>query len=210
MNLGTHNSMSYLRPQWWARPFGWAARCQEVDLQRQWDLGARLFDLRVRFDRLNQPYFCHGRARYKADVEETLAWLNENCKGAKVRLMLENKKPDMNQVYRFSIFCYNVRKHCADLEFFGGTDKAGGEIYNFAYKPEVTHLYASATGPCGLAYKWLGFYGKVSKLHKALGQLLWVADDIYPRWYAKRNNAKNLEKYQNAKGWLLVDFVNWQ
>ena len=32
-------------------------------------------------------------------------------------------------------------------------------------------------------------------------------DDIYPEWYAKRNNLKNRNKYINQDVYLLLDFI---
>ena len=34
-----------------------------------------------------------------------------------------------------------------------------------------------------------------------------VIDDIYPAWYAKRNNLKNRNKYINQDVYLLLDFI---
>ena len=52
MNIGSHNSLSYLRPKkWWMRPFHFMARCQDIDFVDQYILGARVFDLRISFDR---------------------------------------------------------------------------------------------------------------------------------------------------------------
>lgn len=57
------------------RPF---ARCQRLNLAEQHAAGCRVFDLRVRFTRHDEPYFCHGL--WKADPDDffdTLATLNE-------------------------------------------------------------------------------------------------------------------------------------
>ena len=67
MRLGSHNSMSYLRPsQWWLRPFAWIGRCQSQTIGEQFIVwGVRWFDLRLAFDKKGQPYFAHGIFSYK-------------------------------------------------------------------------------------------------------------------------------------------------
>ena len=51
MNIGTHNSLTYLTPKkWWQKLIKFTAKCQEVDYEKQYELGARVFDIRLWYD----------------------------------------------------------------------------------------------------------------------------------------------------------------
>lgn len=47
--LGSHNSATYLNPRkWWMKPFSWMAKCQNNTILNQIQLGATVFDFRIR------------------------------------------------------------------------------------------------------------------------------------------------------------------
>ena len=89
MELATHNTMSYRKPkQFWAKLILFIARCQSVDYKKQYELGAKGFDLRLFWDKHDKLEFRHGIVSYNADdIDEILEYANENC--IYVRIMLE-------------------------------------------------------------------------------------------------------------------------
>ena len=87
---GSHNSFTGYKPKrWWGWIFLPFARCQRATLWQQMENGARVFDLRVRFDRVGNLVPCHGLVEFEADVPAVIALL-ENA-GCCYRVVLENK-----------------------------------------------------------------------------------------------------------------------
>ena len=91
--LGSHNSLTYLRPKkWWMRPFHFMARCQRASYKEQYEkYGVRVFDLRVWFtDNLDEEVR-HGVMVFKATnifIRDFLDYLND--KGdCHLRIILE-------------------------------------------------------------------------------------------------------------------------
>ena len=61
LKLGTHNSMTYLKPTGLVQIIAWnTGKCQNLSLKEQYEFGVRFFDLRIRFDEEATPYFAHG------------------------------------------------------------------------------------------------------------------------------------------------------
>lgn len=78
LKLGTHNSLSYHLPQWWMIPFMWMARCQRLNIEEQYVLGVRYFDIRPKLVG-GRVVAGHGLATYKLDMDKvwfgTTMWL---------------------------------------------------------------------------------------------------------------------------------------
>lgn len=189
MNIGTHNSMSYLPPKkWYMWPFRFIAKCQKKNIEEQYKLGARMFDLRVSFDDNAIPEFRHGSMAYKGDVHSVLETLNNLPNKVYVRLVLEigknNKEPQFRETL-FSKYCAEWEKEFTNLRFFEGTRKYDWKVvYNFKRKtPNIVQKISSMTGS--------------------------VLDDWYPWLYARFNNKKNIANHK-GKEWLLVDFIEIQ
>lgn len=198
--IGTHNSMTYLRPAHW---YGWFmipfARCQNKTIEEQWNDGARCFDLRIRFTKQGEPYFAHGlyECTHKANpahvLEELYKLMLRDNEQAFVRLILEDPDNQNHNVYYFERLCRAWETHQARqsvttnnvLLFFGGNRKGDWKkLYTF--KGDV---------PDSLNNQWVSS----------------VADDA--RWYEKflpfayalrcnkRNKAKVKPKFN------LFDFI---
>lgn len=110
MILGTHNTMTYLRPKsLLLKPFAAFAQCQDKTIDQQIEIGVQYFDLRIRFDD-GKPYFCHGLIRYDDlgtyTVYDVLRKINElgKTKDVYVRMMLETSEYDQDQDYAFNTF----------------------------------------------------------------------------------------------------------
>lgn len=95
--LGTHNSLSYHKCQWWLRPFSWIGKCQSLTIQEQFDLGVRYFDIRVKFDKHGNPISGHGLLTYNIDITQVLKYLDNKKERIIVRLFLENSKKNPNK-----------------------------------------------------------------------------------------------------------------
>lgn len=188
--LGTHNSMTYLKPkQWFLWPFKWMAQCQSRDYKYQYDAGVRYFDIRVRFaedtDEIT-PEFAHGLISYKADVEQVLADLNSRGEKIQIRLLLELAS-DLNQDgYQETCFikkCQQWEKEYTNLIFHCGRRKYDWKvIYDFKNpEPSIDQKVSSMLGK-----KW---------------------DDIFP-WVWSRLYNKKFLKEGTDKEYLLLDYIH--
>ena len=157
--IGTHNSMTYLRPQKW---YGWFmipfARCQRKTIEQQWNDGARCFDLRIRFTKQGKPYFAHGlyECTHKANpahvLEDLYKLMIRDNEQAFVRLILEDPDKQNHNVYYFEQLCRTWETHQGRqsvttnkmLRFFGGNRKGDwAQIVEFDYKPNLTQYVGS-------------------------------------------------------------------
>lgn len=192
MQLGSHNSMSYSKARkWWMRPFQFMARCQSVSIQRQYEeFGARLFDLRIKFNKKGEVFFAHGIMEYSESIDDALKFLDSV--GAETRILLENKAGEFEN--SFIIWCQKVRKQYPNIKLFGGRNKfTWKEIYKFSYKgPSFLDKYSS--------------YNVEEKGKPITGTYL---DDWFPFLYAWKNNRNNIKKGTN-RDYLMIDFVNIQ
>lgn len=186
MKIGTHDSMTYLEPKkWWMKPFHFMARCQKVDIKEQYKLGARMFDLRIHYDKDGILEFRHGFMSFKGDVEKVLEYLNSRRTKSYIRLILEVNKSNnlIKQELLFKHDCRKWEEKYKKLVFFCGRRKFDWkQVYEFKTKePVINQLVSSMT--------WK----------------IW--DDWFPWIYAKLMNKKNLAKY-DSKDWLLIDFID--
>lgn len=202
MELGSHNSFSYLpSKKWWMKPFGWMARCQEVDIWDQWYWGSHLFDLRIRFTKTGIPTICHGLMEFEhADdfVISIIEHINVVSQGnIYMRVVLETNKHDELQESYFKQFCANLESSFPKIHFFGGNNRQDWGCKNPVYKfknplEDLDDKYSSVTTLFPDGPKWLR----------------WI-DDLYPKFYAKRHNHENIQAGTTHK-WLFIDFVNIQ
>ncbi len=232
MILGSHNTMSYLKPQWWMRPFAFMARCQSEDLETQWNRGVRMFDLRIVFEN-GIPYFAHGLATYKGIkkgtstypkkvVEYVLTWLNIHASLSKekviVRVINERNKDEV----LFEDFCNKIDETYKYLQFCGFRNKNSKGYFNHWTIREAGMTGVGDTGAIGLVYKdpdkfcsvrgigyQIKFIDKYSsdncdKHNHCTGSWL---DDWCPWIYAKLFNRKWRDYYKDYDGILLQDFV---
>lgn len=184
MELGTHNSMTYLKPKkWYMYPFQFIARCQSKTIKEQYeDYNIRLFDIRITYDRDGNPEFRHGSMAYKGDVYEVLNWLNSRGEKVKIRLLLEINKPSIHSEIFFVYDCKRFGELYPNLTFYEGRRKYDWEqVYKFPTL-EVEQPVSSMDGN--------------NKLN-----------DLWPWLYAKKHNAENRIKYKDSK-YVLMDFIN--
>ena len=164
MKIGSHNSWSFNKvKQWYLKPFFWIAKCQNADICRQYLMGIRCFDLRLRYNHKKKIFetahglitYC-GEEHWKNDIE----WLNELTHNAvplmgKIqqvycRVLLETKNFDEEEKQAFFDLCLWLERNFKDVKFFGGfpTRHWKQNIYNFTYmEPLLADKYASVIPP---------------------------------------------------------------
>ena len=191
--LGSHNSWSFLPPKhWWQKPFGFMAKCQDLNIQQQYEAGVRCFDLRIRFNEGDtSPIVCHGKIEYDISPEElysNLRWLNGK-KNVYIRVIHEARTNSQYSAYSktfFRMFCDDVTTKLKNIKFWCGRSLYNWKNpdYEFKYSPSCKEKYSSVCAP-----KWI--------------------DDWIPRFYAKYHNPFNLRK-EYDEDILLIDFVNYK
>ena len=195
LKIGSHNSWSYAPMAWYIPSF--TCRCQKLSIDKQYEAGVRLFDLRLRLVELYQWKAAHGSAILKVDWREDLAWLNskEDCY---VRVILEyNKEPEDLEVIEslFKGYCNRLEETFPKIKFFGGNRKWDWKrLYEFRNPDEPL----------------LDQYSSVTSWFKSKNKFLKIIDDWWPWLYAKFHNKeiiKHYKLYGPSDKWLFIDFV---
>lgn len=214
MRLGSHNTMTYLRPsQWWLRPFAWIGRCQSESIGVQFiTWGVRWFDFRLAFDKKDgKPYFAHGIFSYKdKNVFAILDYLNTLASpDDKAYVRLLNERDSEFNKKCFKHFCDSIDNYPStngkyrNLIFCGGQNKKDWKmIYRWGNTPDkpLIDKYSSCNhDKCD--------YDENGNEVNHINNTGVVIDDICPEWYAKRNNLKNRTKYIDQDVYLLLDFI---
>lgn len=177
--------MSYLKPKKWYMYFlNLITRHQDKDIQYQYSIGIRVFDIRVRIIK-GVWYFSNNSIIYKGyTIPELFDYLNER-KDCHVRLVLE----DSNKLNSNIVFYYYAQywiKHYPNIDFFQSVCKH--ELCK-----HITNVYA------GLSYTLRTSSVSYNKLY-----------NIFPLLYAKLNNRENILEAnadKNNKRYMFIDFV---
>lgn len=206
MKIGSHNTLSYIKPKkWYLRPFHFMAKCQSKNYIEQYEkYGARLFDVRIWFDKYGKLEVRHGIIAFNIDSND----LNEffeylNSKGdVYCRVILEEdnilkKNRNVEEIEdKFSKYCKHLEDTYKYITFFGGNRKFDFKvIYKFkAEDPRLLDYYSSTTS-------WFTHSDSI---------FLKKIDDLWPWLYARFHNKENIEKAKKDKDkdFVLLDFVN--
>lgn len=208
MKLGSHNTMTYLRPKvFWQRLLPFIGRCQSVDYKVQHSLGAVGYDLRLFWDDDGKLEYRHGFLRFPADnIDEVLSYAESN--NIIVRVLLEVRsynKPLISNIdelrSRFKAYCSEIEEKYHSILFFGGQESGSGE-----------KLYTFKNDTGNLAIEEL--HSSVTSLFKSHNKFLRMIDDLFPIIYSLIKNEKNIRAYQNNKDkentYLYVDYIEVQ
>lgn len=208
MKLGSHNTMTYLRPKvFWQRLLPFIGRCQSVDYKVQHSLGAVGYDLRLFWDDDGKLEYRHGFLRFPADnIDEVLSYAESN--NIIVRVLLEVRsynKPLISNIdelrSRFKAYCSEIEEKYPSILFFGGQESGSGE-----------KLYTFKNDMGNLAIEEL--HSSVTSLFKSHNKFLRMIDDLFPIIYSLIKNEKNIRAYQNNKDkentYLYVDYIEVQ
>lgn len=191
MVLGSHNSWSYIKPtKWWMNLIRFTAKCQNKDIQEQYNLGVRYFDLRLRFDEDLNPLVVHGKVIFDVGFDQVtrdLEWLNSKA-DTTVRVLLDVRtKKDYTDSQReqFNMYCAKMQNTYKNIQFDCGRNLYDWTIeYDFNHEYSVEDMYASVAFPK-------------------------IIDDWLPILYAKLHNRSNIQRGTD-KDVLLIDFVDVQ
>lgn len=208
MKLGSHNTMTYLRPKvFWQRLLPFIGRCQSVDYKVQHSLGAVGYDLRLFWDSDGQLEYRHGFLRFSADnIDEVLSYAESN--NIIVRVLLEVRSYNKGLIgnidelrSRFKAYCSEIEEKYPSILFFGGQESGSGE-----------KLYTFKNETSGLVIDEL--HSSVTSLFKSNNKFLRMIDDLFPIIYSLIKNEKNIRAYQNNKDkentYLYVDYIEVQ
>lgn len=225
MILGSHNTMSYLRPShFWLRPFRFMAQCQSEDINTQFGKDVRMFDLRIAF-RDGVPVFAHGLITYKELCVDTVlerlnCWSRAQVELGFPRLVVRVLLERGNDYVRFDDFCKRIDRTYTEIQFCGFRSK-NWKHYGYWFIRDGAGVGCGDTGsidlkgknwqytsrPCnGFEIKFIDKYSSdnCDKHEHCTG---WWLDDIWPRMYAKLFNKRHREQYVDFDGFLLQDFV---
>lgn len=187
MKLGTHNSMTYLKPKkWYLYPLQFIARCQSKTIKEQYEkYGIRYFDLRIRFDKKGNPEFAHGMMSYKGNVDDILEYLNSHNEKVQVRFSLEILKENLEQEKQFQLYCALCESLYPNLKFH-----CGGRKYDWKIVYEFENPYPTTD--------------------EKVSSTTWkIWDDWCPYIYARLMNKKNIKKGTD-KEYMTLDFIQIQ
>ena len=205
MNIGTHNSLTYLTPKtWWGKLLKFTARCQSIDYEKQYELGARVFDVRLWYDDDFKIEIRHGRIAYRGGftVLYDMFHFLDNKKDCYVRLICEEdsfakKSPLVSIKERYFMDeCHSFEIQFPNIKFFGGYRK---------YDEHVLYKFENTDIP-----KLIDRYSSTTSLFKSDNKFLRILDDLCPILYAKLKNHTNREKHlaSGSKDYLFIDFIN--
>lgn len=185
--IASHNTMTYLPVKhWWMKPFNFIAKCQDKDIYTQYELGIRLFDIRIKWDNKEGWVFAHGSLIYKGSSPlEVFEYLNSRSEKTLVRLILEyNKKPkDEDNIFiLFQSYVAGWITHYPNILFF-----------EFRMKYNWKQVYFNPD-------KVPTYYQAVSSMSKA------PIDDLCPWVYASLHN-EDIINQGTDKDYLFIDFI---
>lgn len=216
LKLGTHNSMTYLKPTDPIQVLAWTTgKCQNLSLEEQYEFGVRLFDLRIRFDEGAKPYFAHGLLEFhEKAVTDVLAFLNQK-QDCIVNLVMESfGKIKDSQDHLFIDFCKQAEDQYKYVTFVGGWSKypeSGHYLYSFASKGKIpeTEVYKVFT----LLNEGIRETTEIIKksegdLKKSLKKIVLGGLELLksPVFFAWQNNP-NYWKKVNEDVYTMMDFV---
>lgn len=184
MKLGTHNTLSYNKPQWYFRIFNFIGKCQDLNIYQQYDAGVRYYDIRVKIKN-NKVVSGHGLLTYNINIEDILDFLNDQAT-CKVRIVLEN-----------DIF---------DRIF--NSKKKEGVLISFMQKWLNKYTAITFTG-CYKKRPWTKLIEIDDVPHKDCFERYEGKNFKfpYPRYYAKKNNKYYWSKV-NDEYYSIMDFIN--
>lgn len=206
MILGTHNSISYLKPKkWWMKLINFASKCQSLTIQDQWEYGVRYFDLRV-CGSIEGECLAHGLIKYKGDIDDILTYLDNMARntGNKcyVAINLEEHLHDIFICEPYILYFEEKIKYFKSkyqsLTICGGYCKGPWrKVVHSIENPHMIEKYWEFND-----YKWSD-----NKFKRFIINLL----HFCPEYWAKKDNLKYKKEYKNynKESVLLLDFVQY-
>jgi hypothetical protein len=199
IEIGSHNSMSYLPPKyWWMRPFRFIAKCQSATIVDQYEkYGARFFDLRIKVNKKGEYCFAHGLMEFDSNstsVEDTLEFLNGLQTPVGVRVLLERGDKD-----RFYNLCELWKIKYPNIKF-----------YDARNKKDWTVIYSFGNGDFNSIDRYSSWCSTLKEDGTYSSGSTWLA--FFPWLFAWLFNSDSIRKYKSItdKDFLLLDFLEYQ
>ena len=194
--IGSHNTMTYLKPTNWLLYLGYliSAKCQNKTLVEQIDSGVRVFDIRVFPEYIFGSTFWrygHGLIKFTRNspsIYNIASTINDMAKRTKkpmyMRIILERCKSERD-IQKFIELCKFLESNYPYVEFLGGNRKKDWKKC-YIFSSCITDN--NVNQPVSSMAKDARWYEK-----------------ICPWLYAKRMNKVNKDKL--IKGINLFDFI---
>ena len=101
--LGSHNTFTYLKTN---NIFSKWSKCQEINYRKQYTLGVRCFDVRIKFDKKGDLKLVHNCTIYKGGYEDLLHFLQflSNKGDCYIRLILDIRKEPSDKNHQIKWF----------------------------------------------------------------------------------------------------------
>lgn len=187
--LGSHNSMSYLPPtNVWGKITRIWNKCQNKDLQGQYDAGARFFDVRVKLIN-NNWHYVHNDADFGYANISDLKHFFDNHIGCYIRIIYDLRSTPTDDEANVILTRFNNLIGYIKSDAIAGITAITYWNWNTTYINKIikeTEYHASVSA---------------NAFQYALGT----------EWFAKHYNKKALKKYADVRNSeeevLLIDFV---
>lgn len=175
MILGSHNSITYKKPKHWWKffmiPF---ARCQNKNLQYQYDKGVRCFDIRIRPTKTHEIEFAHGMLDFSKDAIKDLDLIYSKCVSENekvyIRLILEDTLVKLDDNAAENWFIDFVKMMENQYPFF--------IIFECRRKSDWKQLVIPKSN----------YYPKIDQHVSSMSKDVRWYEKIIPYFYAKRTN----------------------
>lgn len=190
MIIGTHNSLTYAKPtKWYGKILNFTSKCQNLSIEEQFNLGVRLFDIRIVNCNINK-YTKHGLIEYDITPKEAIDMLNKLAENTKINIFIyinsESKLETQNQIQEFSTLLKELENDtCEYITICGGYTKPGWKKVVDCTNPVIYEKhweFLNFTYYCN--NKFIGFIRNV--LH------------FSPKYWAKKYNSKIKNKFKKG------------
>ena len=185
--IASHNSWTFLPTiKWWMKLISPFCTCQTLNIQEQYNLGIKFFDLRLVYEN-HKYYIAHNKAKYSiVGLNDDLKFL-DNKGGCIIRVSLDcRKEKDCTnlQITKFREYCKYLELIYRNISFVDGRCIGTGlSIYCF------NHLT-----PCFVD-------GYSSKQGKGIFRYI-------PWLYAKYKAKKHYKYIHETCCYVMLDFIN--
>lgn len=179
------------------------ARCQSLSIEEQYNMGVRMFDIRVR---PHTGEAAHGLVTYDVDVDKVLIWLDVMAKSEHTTIYIRLCCEDLcisnyNDGYELLWFA-DYFEHCEqtyrNIKFCGGYMKSGWTKVINVRDPEYLELYRTFN-----VYK--SHHGWKNKLKSIVEYICHPT----PKYWARKDNAGYIEEHKDYQGYIMLDFVEY-
>ena len=111
---GTHDSFSYVRPQFLMLFLRMTCQTQTLTIEEQYDWGARIFDFRLKWKN-GRMISGHGPCTFDVNVTQKVEWL-ANQGNVSIRFMIENHEDEALYIDYYNDL---VRRFSPRIQFIG-------------------------------------------------------------------------------------------